>query len=46
MLLSCPPLSSNTPLDDTTMPSNDSSKTNPKIHVLSPLTFETSTLNP
>ncbi|KAL6324042.1 hypothetical protein AAG906_006313 [Vitis piasezkii] len=32
MLLSCPPLSSNTPLDDTTMPSNDSSKTNPKIH--------------
>ena len=37
---------SNTLLDDTTMPSDDSYETNPKVHVSSPLTFETATLNP
>ncbi|RVW88049.1 hypothetical protein CK203_044448 [Vitis vinifera] len=36
---------SNTPLNDTTMPSDDSSKTNPEVHVPSPLTLEIATLN-
>ncbi|RVW33503.1 hypothetical protein CK203_105383 [Vitis vinifera] len=41
-----PPLGSSTPLNDTTMLSDDSSETNPKVHVLSPLTSETIALNP
>ena len=45
MLLSFPLLDPHT-LDDTTMPLDDSSKTNPKVHVCSPLTSETTTLNP
>ena len=37
---------SNALLNDATMPSNDSFETNPEVHVPSPLTFETATLNP
>ena len=41
------PSGSNTPLNDTTMPSDDSStETNPKVHVPSLLTSKTATLNP
>ena len=45
MLLTYPPPGSNTPLNDTTMPSDDSSKTNLEVHVPSPLTLEIATLN-
>ena len=41
-----PPLSSNTPLDDTTIPLDDYFETNHEVHVPSPLTSETATLNP
>ena len=40
-----PPPGSNT-LNDTIMPSDDSPKTNLKVHDLSPLTSKTATLNP
>ena len=40
-----PPLSSNTPLDDTTIPLDDYFETNHEVHVPSPLTSETATLN-
>ena len=40
-----PTPSSNTPLNDFTMPLDDSSETNFEVHVLSPLTSETATLN-
>ena len=38
--------SSNTPLNDTTKASDDSCNTDPKVHVPSPLTSKTATLNP
>ena len=41
-----PPLGSSTSLNDTTMLSDDSSETNPKVHVPSPLTSGTIALNP
>ena len=41
-----PPLGSNTPLDDTTISSNDFFETNPEVYVPSPSTFKTATLNP
>ena len=40
------PPDTNTPLNDTTMPSEDSFETNPKVQVSSPLTLDNATLNP
>ena len=40
------PPDTNTPLNDTTMPSEDSFETNPKVQVSSPLTLDIATLNP
>ena len=41
-----PSPSFNTPLDDTSMSSDDSSETNLKVYVLSPLTSKIATLTP